>query len=112
MRPRRLPAFREVLLLCAAAWLSAAMLYARQAPAAARGIPWAGPPGVTETVADIMERERRAPPIPPGLVRESKPWEFDMRKLARRPDPPAPTGPQWPPTEGFSSTSGPGVRQP
>src|SRR5438093_3537874 len=103
MRPRRLPAFREVLLLCAAAWLSAAMLYARQAPAAARGIPWAGPPGVTETVADIMERERRAPPIPPAPAPGPNPGGSTMESPAGVHTPPRPRAGPGPPTRGFSA---------
>jgi uncharacterized repeat protein (TIGR01451 family) len=73
---------------------------ARAADETTVGVPWTGSPGVTETVADIMERERLAPPRPFALsqVRETHP-EIDLRKLLPPRQPrPAPAVSQWPPT--------------
>ena len=62
-------------------------------PAETVGVPWTGEPGVTETVAEIMEREARAPKIPtlPG----------ETGAPGRRPapigvNPASPAVPQWP----------------
>ena len=99
-----------MLFLCAVLALSANALRAQQAQQPA-GVPWTGAPGITEMVGDIMERERRAPAVRSGPVRETKPWEFEMRRLARRQDPSAPAVSQWPPIEGFSSLSEPAIPQ-
>jgi uncharacterized repeat protein (TIGR01451 family) len=59
------------------------------------GVPWTGPAGVTETVDQIMERERRAPRRP--RRREVSP-EVDLRALLPpRQSVPAPAVSQWPP---------------
>ena len=87
--------------------LSARALFAQ--PAA--GVPWTGAPGITQTVSDIMEREKRAPAVYLGQPRETKSWEFDMRRLARRHDPSAPAVSRWPPPGSFSSLSEPAVPQ-
>ena len=81
------------------------------APDSIAGNPWKGEPGVTERVSDIMERDRRAPQAPQGLVREPKEWEFDLKKLGRRHDPSAPAESQWPPQNRFSSLSEPLIPQ-
>src|SRR5437762_14138501 len=81
------------------------------APDSIAGSPWKGEPGITERVSDIMERDRRAPQAPPGLVREPKEWEFDLKKLGRRHDPSAPAASQWPPQDRFSSLSEPLIPQ-
>jgi uncharacterized repeat protein (TIGR01451 family) len=63
------------------------------------GVPWTGPAGVTETVEQIMERERRAPHPPFDLsrVHEARP-EVDLRGLLPpRQSVPAPAVSQWPP---------------
>jgi uncharacterized repeat protein (TIGR01451 family) len=63
------------------------------------GVPWTGPPGVTETVSDIMERERVAPqgPFAASQVRETH-RKLDPRKtLPPRRTRPAPAVSQWPP---------------
>ncbi len=93
--------------LCALMALSARALSAQ--PAA--GVPWSGAPGITQTVGDIMERERRAPAVYLGQPRETKSWEFDMRRLARRHDPLAPAVSRWPPLESFSRLSEPAIPQ-
>jgi IPT/TIG domain-containing protein len=100
---------RGLLFLCAALSLSSSALLA-QAPQS-HGVRWSGPPGITETVGDIMEREKRAPAVHPGPPRETKTWEFDMTKLARRHDPSAPAVSQWPPVERFSNLSEPAIPQ-
>ena len=59
------------------------------------GVPWTGPAGVTETVDQIMERQRRAPR--PPRPREVSP-EVDLRALLPpRQSVPAPAVSQWPP---------------
>ncbi|HSS44958.1 MAG TPA: hypothetical protein VLO07_06415, partial [Thermoanaerobaculia bacterium] len=63
------------------------------------GVPWSGERGITETVAQIMERERHAPAIPVGPAREIKP-RFDLKRLPRKQNPSAPAVSQWPPAEG------------
>jgi hypothetical protein len=75
------------------------------------GNPWKGEPGITEAVGDIMERERHAPPVPPGQIREPKSWEFDLKNLQRRHDPSAPAASQWPLQDRFSSLSEPVIPQ-
>jgi hypothetical protein len=77
----------------------------------AAGVPWTGAAGITQTVSDIMEREKRAPAIYFGQPRETKSWEFDMTRLARRHDPLAPAVSRWPPPGSFSSPSEPAIPQ-
>jgi len=60
------------------------------------GVPWTGEPGITETVAEIMARERLAPKVAAGRPRATK-NEIDLRKLL--PPRRAPGGmavPRWP----------------
>jgi hypothetical protein len=57
------------------------------------GVPWTGEPGVTETVAEIMEREARAPKIP-MLPREREAPERRPTPIAVNPASPAVS--QWP----------------
>ncbi len=57
------------------------------------GKPWRGAPGITETVAQIMERERNAPPAAPAAVR-AIPRRTDHRKLQRVANPAAPQSAQ------------------
>jgi hypothetical protein len=106
-RWKHVSAALRVFFLCAVAAPCAQALYAQ----AVAGRPWTGAPGITETVGDIMERERRAPAVSLGQARESKSWEFDMRRLVRRHDPSAPAVSQWPPLESFSSLSEPAIPQ-
>jgi uncharacterized repeat protein (TIGR01451 family) len=47
------------------------------------GVPWTGEPGITETVAEIMARERLAPKVTAGRPRSTK-NEIDLRKLLPR----------------------------
>jgi len=46
----------------------AAPLSDQSEPAATRGVPWTGEPGITETVASLMERDRRAAALGPRQV--------------------------------------------
>jgi uncharacterized repeat protein (TIGR01451 family) len=66
-----------------------------------KGVTWRGEPGITETVDQIMERERRAPRPLLDLsgVRETH-RERELRKLLPPRQPmPAPAMSQWPPLE-------------
>ena len=65
-------------------------------PGAMIGEPWIGAPGITESVAQIMDRERRAPPIPAGEARQAEP-PLNLKGLPREQDPSAPAVSQWPP---------------
>ena len=60
------------------------------------GVPWTGDRGITETVAEIMGREARAPKMP-VLPYERKP--FLRRLTPPRENPSAPAVSQWPPLE-------------
>ncbi len=71
-----------------------------EAAAATVGVPWTGEPGITETVSDIMERERWAPATTAG-ARETKPRH--VLTGPRRQNPSAPAVPQWPVPETSSS---------
>lgn len=53
------------------------------------GKPWRGAPGITETVAQIMEREKNAPPLAPGSAR-AVPRRPDHRTLRRQQNSSAP----------------------
>ena len=70
-------------------------------PALARGedtvgVPWTGQPGITETVAEIMARERLAPKVAASGPRPSKP-EIEYRRVQPlRHNPAAPAVPRWP----------------
>ena len=71
------------------------------------GVPWTGEPGITETVAEIMEREQRAPKVAAFPPRETKP-EVEFRKLLPpRLRPGAPAVPRWPMLEGALAAPGP-----
>jgi uncharacterized repeat protein (TIGR01451 family) len=60
------------------------------------GIPWTGEPGITETVAEIMARERRAPKVRADRPRPTK-SEIELRKLLPpRGNPSAPAVSRWP----------------
>lgn len=67
-----------------------------------QGETWAGAPGVTETVDEIMTREARAPKVPAGtLIERPEPRYPDRRGL---PDSPAaPSVSQWPPRAGVGT---------
>ena len=106
-RRKRASAIRGLFFLWTLTTLSARALSAQPAT----GVPWTGAPGVTQTVGEIMERDRRAPPVTPGQAREPKSREFDMKRLARRHDPAAPAVSQWPPLESFSSVPEPAIPQ-
>ena len=41
-------------------------------PAETKGILWRGGPGITETVAEIMDREARTAPLGPRPIREAR----------------------------------------
>jgi uncharacterized repeat protein (TIGR01451 family) len=85
---------RFVLPTCLAALST--LLAARARAQETVGVPWTGPEGVTETVDQIMERQRRAP-VDRSRVREASP-EMDLRKLLPpRQSVPAPAVSQWPP---------------
>lgn len=60
------------------------------------GVPWTGERGITETVAQIMERERNAPPVDASRPRETKPW-LDYSSVPPKASPDAPVVAQWPP---------------
>lgn len=72
-------------------------------PAETKGIPWKGEPGITETVADIMDREARTVPKGPRPLRETR--EAPPRDPTFLQNPPAPDISQWPPAEASASTS-------
>ena len=62
------------------------------------GIPWTGEPGITETVAEIMARERRAPKAAATRPRPTK-REIELRKLLpprRNPAGPSAAVSRWP----------------
>jgi len=62
-----------------------------------QGIPWTGAPGITETVAEIMERERLAPKVARGLIQVAKPESSEWRKRQRLgKNPAAPATSRWP----------------
>jgi uncharacterized repeat protein (TIGR01451 family) len=70
-------------------------------PAAARGedkvgVPWTGQSGITETVAEIMARERLAPKVDATRPRPSKPEVEFRREQPLRQNPSAPAMPRWP----------------
>jgi hypothetical protein len=67
------------------------------------GVPWTGGPGVTETVAEIMEREARTPAVP-SLPHETKP--FFGRPVLPMENPSAAAVSQWPPSEGGAALPG------
>src|SRR6266704_602587 len=69
-------------------------LESRVDPGETAGVPWTGGPGVRESVADIMEREARAPKIRafPRLREEPTGRPGPIRE-----NPAAPTVSQWPP---------------
>ena len=62
------------------------------------GVPWTGQPGITETVAEIMARERLAPKAAVTRPRATKP-EIELRKLLppkRSPAGPSAAVSRWP----------------
>lgn len=105
-RWKHVSAVLRVFFLCAVAAPCAQALYAQ----AVAGRPWTGAPGITETVRDIMERERRTPAAPAGESRETKPRRV-LTGLQRQPNPSAQDVPQWPPLETYSSVAEPLVPQ-
>jgi hypothetical protein len=66
-------------------------------PAETKGILWKGGPGITETVAEIMDREVRTAPRGPRPIREAR--EAPPRDPNQLLSPPAPAVSQWPPVE-------------
>lgn len=71
-----------------------------------RGMPWKGEPGITETVAEIMDREARTVPQGPLAIRETR--EAPPRDPTFLQSPPSPAVSQWPPAEASASTSSSG----
>jgi uncharacterized repeat protein (TIGR01451 family) len=70
-------------------------------PASARGedvvgVPWTGQPGITETVAEIMARERLAPRVDTTRPRPSKPEVEFRRQQPLRQNPGAAAVSRWP----------------
>ena len=63
------------------------------------GVPWTGDKGVTETVAQIMARQRAADAANPGQSqpRLTKPWLDYATVPLKRANPDAPDVSQWPP---------------
>src|SRR6187549_2636003 len=53
------------------------------------GTPWTGDVGITQTVAEIMERAAREPKIPEGQVREKRHEQSEEAKRPKRPNPAA-----------------------
>src|SRR5450759_4561759 len=90
-RWKHVSAVLRVFFLCAVAAPCTQALYAQ----AVVGTPWTGAPGITETVADIMERGRRAPAIPAEESFESKP-RHTLRGFVLQDNPVAPAVAQWP----------------
>jgi subtilase family serine protease len=88
----------------------AAVVWSRTPSMQPAEVPWQGAPGITETVSDIMERERRALAVPAGEPRETKPRHV-LKGLQRRQDDAAPALSQWPPAEISSSLSAPVIPQ-
>src|ERR1043165_6843858 len=83
-----------LMFLCAGLATSAPAL-AQDACPPGPGQPWVGEMGITETVAQIMERERRTPPR--RFVVESEDEKSHRRDPATiKPNPLAPLVPQWP----------------
>jgi hypothetical protein len=72
-------------------------------PAETRGMPWKGQAGITETVAEIMDREARMVPQGPPAIRETR--EAPPRDPTLLQSPPSPAVSQWPPAEASASTS-------
>ena len=88
----------------------------RNAPArgasieASVGIPWTGAPGITETVAQIMERDKRTPSVPVDEETEQEP-NHTIRGVKLEQNPLAPAVPQWPPQEGAIGVGAPYAAQ-
>src|SRR5262245_13771376 len=72
-------------------------------PVESKGTPWKGEPGITETVADIMDREARTVPQGPRPIRETR--EAPPRDPFYLQSPPAPAVSQWPPARASAGTS-------
>ena len=89
--------FRGFLLLC---FLIGGLFSARgQQPSETQtvGVPWTGPPGVTETVSEMMARERKLPPRARGSPREPGPdFKIDRTHLPQNPN--SPWVASWPAT--------------
>jgi len=73
-------------------------------PAETKGIPWKGEPGITETVAEIMDREARTVPQGPRPIRETR--EAPPRDPTFLQSPPAPAVSKWPPPDSTSPSDG------
>jgi hypothetical protein len=68
-----------------------------------QGETWAGAPGITETVDEIMTREARAPKVPAGtLIERPEPRYPDRRGLPDNPAAPAVS--RWPPRAGVGTS--------
>jgi hypothetical protein len=71
-------------------------------PAETKGILWKGGPGITESVAEIMDRDARTALLGPRPIREAR--EASPRDPISLLNPPAPALSQWPPAEESSAT--------
>ena len=99
-------ALRAAFSVCVLATSLARALAAQEAA----GVPWTGMPGITETVVDIMARERRTPPLPAGQSRETKP-RHALRGLMRQENPFAADVSSWPPGPTVSAAPEPATPQ-
>jgi hypothetical protein len=60
------------------------------------GVPWTGPPGITETVADIMRRQAAAPRGDTLVPRERRPEQAGNERDSKNDNPAAFAVPVWP----------------
>src|SRR6266571_8444697 len=94
------PAARAGWILFLLVWLIPIVCLAQSAAGDGTvGVPWNGGPGVTETVADIMARDKNLP-VQSGM----KPGVADAGRLLPnrrnlRPNPLSPSVSQWPPRD-------------
>jgi hypothetical protein len=93
-RWKHVSAVLRVFFLCAVAAPCAQALYAQ----AVAETPWTGAPGITETVHQIMERDRLTPAVPADESIESKP-RHTLTGFVLQDNPLAPAVAQWPPLE-------------
>src|SRR5258706_13769536 len=63
------------------------------------GVVWNGGHGITETVDQIMQRERDNPYIWDGNIREPDGMEIEWEHPMKQPNPDAPDISQWPPRD-------------
>jgi hypothetical protein len=99
-------ALRAAICVCLLAMTFARALAAQEAA----GTPWTGVPGITESVGDIMARERRTTPVPAGQSRETKP-RHALRGLLRQENPLASDVPSWPPGPATTASPEPAIPQ-